>query len=259
MPSLHVNTILWQSNMKKRHPTRSTKCQSIDQNAGTKEQMGVAVWGIINYLGKFSPGTVEVCEPLRKLTSTRVAWTWNASNQQMFNKAKSLIKAEVCMKFYDDTKPLYLETDASGVGLGAALLQLCNNTSCQKGMAPDNTNLHPIVFASKSLTGAEWGYSNIVWEALGILHYCFGREVLVIMDHITTCIYIQKICSHVITVYTAHIVKNSPVQGPDYYKPGPDIFIADWLSRHNHIEGKDKHIEDMDVQVDALQSTTDMP
>ena len=117
--------------------------------------------GIINYLGKFSPGTAEVCEPLRKLTSTRVAWTWNTSYQQMFNKAKSLIKAEVCMKFYDDTKPLYLETDASGVGLGVTLLQLHNNTACQKGMAPDNTNLHPIAFASKSLTGAERRYSNI--------------------------------------------------------------------------------------------------
>ena len=43
------------------------------------------------------------------------------------------------------------------------------------------------------------------------------------------------------------------------YKPGQDIFIADWLSRHNHIEGKDKLIEDMDVQVDAMQNTTDMP
>ena len=117
--------------------------------------------GIINYLGKFFPGTAEVCKPLRKLTSTRVAWTWNASYQQMFNKAKSLIKAEVCMKFYDNTKPLYLETDALGVSLGGALLQLCDNTACQKGMAPDNTNLHPIAFASKSLTGAEWRYSNI--------------------------------------------------------------------------------------------------
>ena len=42
------------------------------------------------------------------------------------------------------------------------------------------------------------------------------------------------------------------------YKPGPDIFIADWLSRHNHVEGKDKLIEDMDTQVDAIQSITDM-
>ena len=117
--------------------------------------------GIINYLGKFSPGTAEVCEPLRKLTSTRVAWTWNASYQQMFNKAKSFIKAEVCMKFYDGTKLLYLEKDALGVGLEATLLQLHDNTACQKGTAPDNTNFHPIAFASKSLTGVEQTYSNI--------------------------------------------------------------------------------------------------
>ena len=36
------------------------------------------------------------------------------------------------MKFYDDTKPLYLETDTSGIGLRAALLQLHDNTACQK-------------------------------------------------------------------------------------------------------------------------------
>ena len=34
------------------------------------------------------------------------------------------------MKFYDDTKPLYLETDASGIGLEAALLQLRDNMGC---------------------------------------------------------------------------------------------------------------------------------
>ena len=70
-------------------------------------------------------------------------------------KGKSLIKADICVKFYNDTRPLYLETDASRVGLGAALLQLCDNTSCHKDMMPDNTILHPTTFASKSLTGAE--------------------------------------------------------------------------------------------------------
>ena len=64
------------------------------------------------------------------------------------------------MKFYDDTKLLYSEIEASGVGLGVALLQLCNNTACQKGMAPDNRNLHPIAFANKSLPGVEQRYSN---------------------------------------------------------------------------------------------------
>ena len=65
------------------------------------------------------------------------------------------------MKFYDDTKPFYLETDASGVSLGVALLQMQEGMTFQKGIVPDNTTLHPIAFASKSLTGAEHRYSKI--------------------------------------------------------------------------------------------------
>ena len=47
-----------------------------------------AFLGIINYLGKFSLGMSEVCEPLRKLMSSKTTWTWNASYQQLFDKAK---------------------------------------------------------------------------------------------------------------------------------------------------------------------------
>ena len=43
------------------------------------------------------------------------------------------------------------------------------------------------------------------------------------------------------------------------YKPGPDIIIADWLSQHNHQEGKDEPIWHMDIRVDAIQSATDIP
>ena len=92
---------------------------------------------IINYLGKFSLDTAEVCKLLHKLTSSKKTWTWNASYQQLFDKAKSIMKADFCMKFYNDSKPLYLETDASGVSLGAALLQLHDNMVCQEGRAPD--------------------------------------------------------------------------------------------------------------------------
>ena len=78
----------------------------------------------------------------------------------------------------------------SGAGLGAALLQTRSNTSCHRNEVPDNSILRPIAFTSKSLTGTEKKYSNIEREALGILyglekfhHYCFVREVSVIMDH----------------------------------------------------------------------------
>ena len=43
------------------------------------------------------------------------------------------------------------------------------------------------------------------------------------------------------------------------YKPGPEIFIADWLSQLNHKDGKDEPIGDMDIRVDAIQSATDIP
>ena len=82
-----------------------------------------AFLGTINYLGKFSPTTVEACESLRKWTSAKAEWTWNTTYQKMFEEAKAIIKEDACMKFYIETKPLCIETDASGVGLGVALLQ----------------------------------------------------------------------------------------------------------------------------------------
>ena len=225
-----------------------------------------AFLGTINYLGKFSPGTTEVCKPLRKFTSSRMMWIWNASYQQLFDKAKSLIKVKVCMKFYDDTKPLYLETDASGVGMGAALLQLHNNTTCQKGMAQYNTILHPMMFASKSLAGAECRYINIKHEVLGILHglenfhhYCVSREVLVITDHKPLILMFKKDIATLLQCTQDILLKNHQYRVQIIYKPGSEICIADWLLRHNHVEGKEKPIKDMDIRVDAIQSMTDMP
>ena len=61
------------------------------------------------------------------------------------------------MKFYDETKPLYIETDVSGVGLGATLLQTRSNTGCSKDEATDNSILRPIAFTSKSLLKVEKG------------------------------------------------------------------------------------------------------
>ena len=34
---------------------------------------------IINFLDKFSPGTADMCDPLYKLTLSKVTWTWKAS------------------------------------------------------------------------------------------------------------------------------------------------------------------------------------
>ena len=188
---MHIHPLLWRSDIEKRSTTRPTKIKALtDMPAPNNKKKLQAFLGIINYLGKFSPGTADICDPLHKLTLNKVTWTWNASYLSLFNKVKLLIKSDMCMKFYDDTKLLHLETDASRLGLGAAQLQTYEGTTCQKDTVPDNTILHPIACASKSLTGAECRYSNIEREALGILHglekfhhYCFAREVYIITDH----------------------------------------------------------------------------
>ena len=75
---------------------------------------------MMNYLSKFSPKTEHLCEPLRKLTSTKGEQTWNNMYQKLYISVKCIIK-NVSMAFYNEKK-LYLETNASGVSLEVSLL-----------------------------------------------------------------------------------------------------------------------------------------
>ena len=86
---------------------------------------------IVNYLGKFSPMTAEVLEPLRRLTPVNAAWMWKILYQEINERVKSLVKEDTCMKYHNFRKPLYLETNALGVGLGATLLQAKDDLSCR--------------------------------------------------------------------------------------------------------------------------------
>ena len=70
------------------------------------------------------------------------------------------------MKFYNKKEPLYLETDTSGVRLGAGLLQVRDGIWFQKNEALDKVVLCPKTFASKSLTSTETRYSIIERETL---------------------------------------------------------------------------------------------
>ena len=70
------------------------------------------------------------------------------------------------MKFYDADRLLYLETDISGIGLGAGLLQVMDGMNCRQEKIPDNAILQPIAFTSKTLSSAEWHDRNIECEII---------------------------------------------------------------------------------------------
>ena len=43
------------------------------------------------------------------------------------------------------------------------------------------------------------------------------------------------------------------------YKPGPDKFIADWLSSKNHKRKKDAETHGKQLNIEAIQTTTNIP
>ena len=64
------------------------------------------------------------------------------------------------LKYYRPNLELFLETDASGKGIGMALLQSEEN---------ERNSLYPIAYGSKTLTPAETRYANIERELLGVV------------------------------------------------------------------------------------------
>ena len=74
----------------------------------------------MKYLGKIFPSMAEVYDPLRKLTLSKSEWTWNTTYQNLYKRAKNIIKKNSTMSFYNEKEPFYLETDTLGVGLGAS-------------------------------------------------------------------------------------------------------------------------------------------
>ena len=138
----------------------------------------------------FSSVTAEMWKPLQKLTLVKTDWRWNRVYQDLYERAKNIIKKNACTKFYGISRLLYLETDALDITFGARLLQLRDGMDCGHDKVPANAALHQNVLASKSLLSAQQCCSKVVQKALGILHslemfhnYCFTEKVCTSTDH----------------------------------------------------------------------------
>ena len=65
------------------------------------------------------------------------------------------------MEFHDETKPLYLKTDVSEIGLGAALLQTRDGTTCPKDITPDNIFSGPSHLQAKARPALNRGTATL--------------------------------------------------------------------------------------------------
>ena len=170
------------------------------------------------------------------------------------------------MKFYDETKPLYIEMDAYGVGMGAALIQTRCGTSCARDEAPDNSILRHTACMSKSLSSTEERYSNIERETLGRLyglekfhHYFFARRVSIITDNKLLVAIFKKDMVTLSQRLQGIILRIHQYRVRIIYKPGPDLFMTDWLPRQNHKENRDTGIPGIQLNINDILTSTNIP
>ena len=160
------------------------------------------ILGQFSYYRQFIPRFASIAEPLTstlkaaesdkaalagldpKLRARRVGRLPVVSTPERvsaLNKLKLLLSSAPVLRYPNFSKPFFLYTDASHVGIGAALQQECDD---------DGGRQHPILFISRSLSPTEKNYLATELECLGVYwsftklsHYLDGSSVTVVTDH----------------------------------------------------------------------------
>ncbi|QRW17263.1 Retrotransposable element Tf2 protein [Rhizoctonia solani] len=82
-----------------------------------------AFLGFVNYLRRFIPNFSSVARPLHNLTKKETPWSWGDLEEVAFQELKLLVTQSPVLIHSNPDLPYYLETDASGVAMGAILSQ----------------------------------------------------------------------------------------------------------------------------------------
>ncbi|GJW56364.1 gypsy/ty3 retroelement polyprotein [Tanacetum coccineum] len=175
--------------------------------------------GLIGYFRRFIMNFASVSMPLTQLLK-KGGYKWNDEAQVAFENLKDAKQKAPVLALPDFTKPFEVETDASGIGIGAVLQQ----------------NGHPIAYMCKTLSLKHQSMSTYVKEFLAFLMalekwrgYLLDRNFIIRTDHFS----LKYLLDQKITTPTQMkwLLK---LMGFDYevvYKKGSENGAADALSR----------------------------
>ncbi|KAL9989465.1 hypothetical protein ACROYT_G004021 [Oculina patagonica] len=93
----------------------------------------------LKFLSRYLPRLSTVDAPLKELVKSNVLFHWDHSQRESFKKIKELVSQAPVLQYNDVTKPVTIQCDASGNGLGAVLLQ----------------DYKPVCYASRARTDTE--------------------------------------------------------------------------------------------------------
>ena len=189
--------------------------------------------GTVNYLSKFLAFLSDLCAPLQGLLKKDAEFIWTETHTQVFNQLKEHVSLDISIKFFDCSKPVYIEVEASKQGIGSVMLQpnmVVRNTST--GNIPNN--LRPIAYASKTLSQTESNYSNIECELLGVVfsclhfkHFAYGCKVTVITDHKTHVSLFKKSLGSSSPILARMLLQILNFDLDVVYQPGTQMHLSD--------------------------------
>ncbi|KAL3976952.1 Rab-interacting lysosomal protein [Sarotherodon galilaeus] len=135
--------------------------------------------GLVNYYGRFLPDLSSMLAPLYGLLHKDSQWRWSQAQEKAFRQVKELLQSAPLLVHFDPEKEVVLSCDASPYGIGAVL-----SHRMEEGEEK------PVGYASRTLTAAEKGYSQLEKEGLAIAfsvkqfhQYLYGRPFTVVTDH----------------------------------------------------------------------------
>ena len=137
--------------------------------------------GLASYYQRFVPGFASIAAPLRMLTKKNAIFEWRPECQEAFDRLKNLLVTAPVLAYptFGPGAEFTLETNASGIGLGAVLSK-----------KQQDDQLHPIAYASRALDPNERNYAiteletlAVVWAACKFRPYLLGYHTTVVTDH----------------------------------------------------------------------------
>ena len=208
------------------------KLKAISEMPAPTERKGVMrLLGTVNYLSRFTPNMSQVIEPIRLLLRHDIEVKWNYEQETAFNQIKEILTSNPVQKYFDVSKPVTVQCDASKSGLGAVLHQ-------------EN---QPVAYA----TDTETEYAQIEKELLSTVlaleifnQYTFGKQVMVESDHKPLETIVKKPLVNAPPRLQRMLLRLQKYNFVIQYKPGTLMYISDMFSRGYVHENQDKQLEE---------------
>ena len=178
-----------------------------------------AFLGLTGFYRKFIKHYASIAAPLTSLLC-KDAFTWSQDSQHAFDKLKLAMTSAPVLALPNFSEPFVIETDASGIAIGAVLLQ----------------NGHPLAYFSKCLGPRMLHASTYIRELHAVVaavrkwrQYLLGRPFTILTDHKS----LRELMTQVIQTPEQHyyLSKLLRYEYSIQYKTGATNVIADALSR----------------------------